>query len=94
MCQQLNQEWEHLATEFKGTFRVAKLNISEGSNHELEETLQITNYPEIRYYSKGSKVISTFAPYQGVMKTFSIGEWLQEQHSSIQETVGVPILTK
>lgn len=61
--------------------RVAKINISEAQNHNLEEELRITRYPTIRFYKTGPKKTNEFTEYDGVRKKFSILEWINERIS-------------
>lgn len=71
-CIGLNREWELLSTELKGKVRVAKINITEDQNHQLEDQLRITKYPTIRFYKAGPKKVNEHFEYQGIPKKFSI----------------------
>lgn len=80
-CIQLNREWELVSTELKGKIRVAKINISEAENHELEEQLRLSKYPSVRYYKDGPKKVEEFSQYEGVNKKFSLLEWVVAKQS-------------
>ena len=57
-CIDLNKEWELLSTELKGRVKVAKINMTESNNYQLEEDLKIMKQPTIRFYKNGPKSIN------------------------------------
>ena len=65
--------------------------MSEPINEILEEQIQLSRYPSVRFYKSGPKKISEFSEFEGVHKRFSIQEWL---NSKLEEkTTQVDILT-
>ena len=58
---------------------MAKINITESNNHELEEELKISKYPTIRFYKNGPKKTNDYTEYDGVRKKFTILEWVNEK---------------
>lgn len=80
-CIDLNRVWEEVSSEFKGKVKVAKINLTEASNHRLEEQLRISSYPEIRFYANGPKKADSFSLFEGLKKRTHIFEWIQEKLS-------------
>ena len=54
-CRAFNKEYERVTEELKDRLKVAKLNITEHS--ELEDVLQITDFPTILYFPAGIKKV-------------------------------------
>lgn len=50
--------------------------MSEPFNEVLEDQVQLSKYPAVRFYKSGPKKISEFSEFEGVHKRFSIQEWL------------------
>ena len=61
-----------MSTELKGKVRVAKINMTEEGNDQLEDQLKIEKYPSIRFYKTGPKKVPEFGEYDGIRKKFSI----------------------
>lgn len=76
----------------KGKVKIAKINMTE--NEELEEQLQIENYPSIRFYKVGTKNIKDHALFQGTYKKFSIKEWVTLKLSEKIDKADIPDLTR
>ena len=61
-----------MSTELKGKVRVAKINMTEEGNDQLEEQFKIEKFPSIRFYKTGPKKVTEFGEYDGIRKKFSI----------------------
>jgi hypothetical protein len=83
-----------LSTAYKGKVKVAKINMTETINEALEDQVQLSKYPSIRFYKSGPKKVSEFAQYEGVNKRFSIQEWLNAKLEEKATTVDIPSLNK
>lgn len=75
-CIDLNHVWEEVSSEYKGKIRVAKINLTEASNHNLEEQLRISSYPEVRFYANGPKKADSFSLFEGLKKRTHLFEWI------------------
>lgn len=93
-CIDLNREWELVSTELKGKVRVAKVNLTETENHKLEDQIQISKYPSIRFYKNGPKRVEEYAQYEGVNKKFSILEWVSARLSEKATQADIAVLNK
>jgi len=78
----------------KGKLKVAKINITEESNHKLEDQLKLSRYPSVRFYQGGPKKIEEFSQYEGVQKKFSILEWVESKLTEKVEKADIASLTK
>jgi hypothetical protein len=55
------------------------MNMTEPENEVLEEQVQLSKYPSVRFYKSGPKKINEFAEFEGIYKRFSIQEWLSSK---------------
>ena len=93
-CVDLNREWELVSTALKGKVKVAKINMTEGNNHRLEDQVKLTRFPSIHFYRDGPKKVSDYSLYEGVHKKFSILEWVEERLAEKAETTDIASLNK
>lgn len=68
--------------------------MTESINEPLEDQVQLSKYPSIRFYKNGPKKVAEFAEYEGVNKRFSIQEWLNAKLDEKTTTVDIPALNK
>lgn len=94
VCIGLNKEWELISTAYKGKVKVAKINMTEAGNEALEDQIQLSKYPSVRFYKSGPKKVSEFSEFEGIHKRFSIQEWLNSKLEEKTTQVDIPRLNK
>lgn len=68
--------------------------MSEPINEILEEQIQLSRYPSVRFYKSGPKKVSEFSEFEGIHKRFSIQEWLNSKLEEKNTQVDIPRLNK
>jgi len=68
--------------------------MSEPINEILEEQIQLSRYPSVRFYKSGPKKVSEFSEFEGIHKRFSIQEWLNSKLEEKTTQVDIPRLNK